>query len=534
MKSCLKCHSDHPVPGPSIRQSTPRPKCTHRVSFKCEDEVHTADDWDRTPVDVAHKLSYEDILELKELQVAAAKACARASAASGVTPKYLSNVPLGLLPLLPDTSNVATATSPNSSTPPPTSPNFFSPPPQNSPNGVFGNGNSNGKSVDYSPAGLGLAEACLCRVFSADTGLPPEQEGGHQQSYGYGGQQSGSISGVSSPPPQQTRPDYSQPPQFRLINGVHQIPSPPDTPPRLAVTSIPPPPPTTKARRFAFLPLLDASSSSASSSPARTPITSPSASGLSSPTLSPGAVNGSPVPPVSLAASLSMISSSPLSSSSSSSASSSASTPSPGAYTTYDPYGGSAAVGGSATLGLERKLGYKFVESDESDSRSVSSEEGYGDEGEDKDWPHDWPGRHPHHPHHPHHSHSNSSSQSQSSHQHTQHHRHEPVMRSDPKPKDNRQLQVQQQQQQQRQSPSPSLSPSRTPKLPPSPPAEPRPLPLSPLTSNHTSSPPRSASSAASPKGSPRTSRMSSPSPPPSSPSRARKSKMGFPLVTLA
>ncbi|KAL5492212.1 hypothetical protein ACEPAI_3659 [Sanghuangporus weigelae] len=529
MKSCLKCsdpHSDHPVPGPSNRQSTPRPKCTHRVSFKCEDEVHTADDWDRTPVDVAHKLSYEDILELKELQVAAAKACARASAASGVTPKYLSNVPLGLLPLLPDTSNTAAATSPGSATSPPTSPRSFSPSPQNSLNGVLGNGNGNGngKSVDYSPAGLGLAEACLCRVFSADTGLPAEQEGGHQQSYCYGGQQAGSSSGVSSPPPRQTKPDYSQPPQFKLINGVHQIPSPPDTPPRLAVTSIPPPPPTTRARHFAFLPLLDASSSSASSSPARTPIASPSASGLSSPTLSPGAVNGSPVPPVSLAASLNMISSSPLSSSSSSSASSSASTPSPGAYTTYDPYGGSVAVGGSATLGLERKLGYKFVESDESDSRSVSSEEGYGDEGEDKDWPHDWPGRHPHHLHHPHHSHSTSSSQSQSSHQHTHHHCHEPVMKSDPKPKANRQ-------QQQRQSPS--LSPSRTQKLPPSPPAEPRPLPLSPLISNYTSSPPRSACST-SPKGSPRTSRMSSPSPPPPSPSRARKSKMGFPLVTLA
>ncbi|KAL5537101.1 hypothetical protein ACEPAF_924 [Sanghuangporus sanghuang] len=531
MKSCLKCHSDHPVPGPSNLQSTPRPKCTHRVSFRCEDEVHTADDWDRTPVDVAHKLSYEDILELKEMQVAAAKACARASAASGVTPKYLSNVPLGLLPLLPDTSNAAAATSPTS---PPTSPRSFSPSPQNSPNGVLGNGNGK-KSVDYSPAGLGLAEACLCRVFSADTGLPAEQAGEHQQSYGYGGQQRGSGSGISSPPPQQGKPDYSQPPQFKLINGVHQVPSPPDTPPRLSVTSIPPPPPTKKARHFAFLPLLDASSSSGSSSPARTPIASPSASGVSSPIMSPGAVKGSPVPPVSLTASLNMISSPPLLSSSSSSASSSASTPSPGAYTTYDPYGGSVAVRGSATLGLERKLGYKFVESDESDSHSVSSEEGYeGDEGEDKDWPRDWPGRHPHHPHHPHHSHSNPSSQSQSSHQQTHHHRHEPVMKSDPKTKDNRQLQQQWQQQlQHHHQQSPSLSPSRTPKLPPSPPAEPRPLPLSPLTSNYTSSPPRSASST-SPKGSPRASRMSSPSPPPPSPSRARKSKMGFPLVTLA
>ena len=87
-KSCLKCssYSSASAPGPSasspsrpgpssswasasLRQSqvernanpNGRPPCHRQVSFRdsCEFEVHTADDWDRSPVDINPNLSYE-------------------------------------------------------------------------------------------------------------------------------------------------------------------------------------------------------------------------------------------------------------------------------------------------------------------------------------------------------------------------------------------------------------------------------------------------------------------------------------------
>lgn len=44
-----------------------KPPCRRSVSFRTgddADEVHPADDWDRTPVDVAQKLSYEYVRPL--------------------------------------------------------------------------------------------------------------------------------------------------------------------------------------------------------------------------------------------------------------------------------------------------------------------------------------------------------------------------------------------------------------------------------------------------------------------------------------
>lgn len=56
--------------------------------------VHEADEWDRTPVAATRKLSYQDILELKEMQIALLKN-------TPAFPQLLSTVPVGLVPLLP-------------------------------------------------------------------------------------------------------------------------------------------------------------------------------------------------------------------------------------------------------------------------------------------------------------------------------------------------------------------------------------------------------------------------------------------------
>lgn len=76
-KSCLKHKQQQldraaslpSIPSPSAPKnpSTPRPLCTRTVSFadKSDDEIHPADDWDRTPVDIAQRLSYEYVRPLE-------------------------------------------------------------------------------------------------------------------------------------------------------------------------------------------------------------------------------------------------------------------------------------------------------------------------------------------------------------------------------------------------------------------------------------------------------------------------------------
>jgi len=75
-----------------------QPQRNKTVSFPagtdlCAD-VHEADEWDRTPVAATRKLSYQDILELKEMQIALLKN-------TPAFPQLLSTVPVGLVPLLP-------------------------------------------------------------------------------------------------------------------------------------------------------------------------------------------------------------------------------------------------------------------------------------------------------------------------------------------------------------------------------------------------------------------------------------------------
>ncbi|KAJ7147657.1 hypothetical protein C8R43DRAFT_1010335 [Mycena crocata] len=108
MKSCLKGLSlpGSPVPGSSCRKS---------VAFDPEgsEEVHWADEWDRTPTEPARKLSYQEVLELKEIQQSLPHAPQPPDLRPGR--QLLSTVPIGLLPLA-----AADATSPVS---PPLSPN---------------------------------------------------------------------------------------------------------------------------------------------------------------------------------------------------------------------------------------------------------------------------------------------------------------------------------------------------------------------------------------------------------------------------
>lgn len=67
-KSCLKhSQSEAQTPNPSRLTATRPPLSDSRtVSFrdKTTDEVHQADDWDRTPVDVTPRLTYECVLSI--------------------------------------------------------------------------------------------------------------------------------------------------------------------------------------------------------------------------------------------------------------------------------------------------------------------------------------------------------------------------------------------------------------------------------------------------------------------------------------
>ncbi|KAJ7114066.1 hypothetical protein C8R44DRAFT_572956, partial [Mycena epipterygia] len=96
MKSCLKGSSlpGSPVPGSNCR------KC---VVFDPQtlEEIHWADEWDRTPTEPARKLSYQELLELKEIQQSLPHASQPADLRPGK--HLLSAVPIGLLPLAVET-----------------------------------------------------------------------------------------------------------------------------------------------------------------------------------------------------------------------------------------------------------------------------------------------------------------------------------------------------------------------------------------------------------------------------------------------
>ncbi|KAJ6485529.1 hypothetical protein C8R45DRAFT_1214300 [Mycena sanguinolenta] len=110
MKSCLKAVSLPGSPDPNHHGR----KC---VAFNADgsEEIHWADEWDRTPTEPAKKLSYQEILELKEIQQSLPHA---KQPLDPLRPgkQLLSMVPIGLLPL----ASADTVVSPVS--PPPQSP----------------------------------------------------------------------------------------------------------------------------------------------------------------------------------------------------------------------------------------------------------------------------------------------------------------------------------------------------------------------------------------------------------------------------
>ncbi|KXN83962.1 hypothetical protein AN958_00606 [Leucoagaricus sp. SymC.cos] len=104
---------------PCLKQSSrpPSPTADHpvkHVAFGADgsDEVFFADEWDRTPAAPARNLSYQDILELKEIQRSLPRAIQPADLiGSRPASHYLSTVPIGLLPLLPESDNTPPAPS---------------------------------------------------------------------------------------------------------------------------------------------------------------------------------------------------------------------------------------------------------------------------------------------------------------------------------------------------------------------------------------------------------------------------------------
>ncbi|KAG6918178.1 hypothetical protein DXG01_016163 [Tephrocybe rancida] len=123
MKGCLKS----PIPSPGL-SDCPARKSVAFGEEVCE-EVHFADVWDRTPSEPARKLTYQDLLELKEIQRSLPRANQLADPISGKPAShFLNQVPIGLLPLLSETEartpNSSAATSPAVS--PPSTPSEYS------------------------------------------------------------------------------------------------------------------------------------------------------------------------------------------------------------------------------------------------------------------------------------------------------------------------------------------------------------------------------------------------------------------------
>ncbi|THH15746.1 hypothetical protein EW146_g4788 [Bondarzewia mesenterica] len=136
MKGCLKhCHSLPPSP-PSLIPADAlsisgraHRKCVAFCARNCN-QVFVADEWDRSPAEMTPRLSYEDMLELKQIQLALPRATQppdpELPSDRPATPQYLSRVPLGLLPLLPQSASLTPQSSSPQSSPTTNPPAKFS------------------------------------------------------------------------------------------------------------------------------------------------------------------------------------------------------------------------------------------------------------------------------------------------------------------------------------------------------------------------------------------------------------------------
>ncbi|EAU89972.1 hypothetical protein CC1G_05888 [Coprinopsis cinerea okayama7 len=122
MKGCLKRSQSSPASPHTQSPLSPRKAVTFESDDSLE-QVFWADEWDRTPTEPSRKLSYQDLLELKEIQLSLPRANQPADAVTGrLGSHYLKNVPIGLLPLLPDSSSTAPPSPRSPATRPTTSP----------------------------------------------------------------------------------------------------------------------------------------------------------------------------------------------------------------------------------------------------------------------------------------------------------------------------------------------------------------------------------------------------------------------------
>ncbi|KAG2346867.1 hypothetical protein BDR05DRAFT_997247 [Suillus weaverae] len=103
MKSCLKSPS-HSGSATPVDSDTEDGSCQKHVAFGTE-QVFQADEWDRTPTEIAQRLSYEDVLELKMIQRSLPRAQQSHDPLSSrpYSGVFLRNVPIPLLPLNPTT-----------------------------------------------------------------------------------------------------------------------------------------------------------------------------------------------------------------------------------------------------------------------------------------------------------------------------------------------------------------------------------------------------------------------------------------------
>ncbi|PFH46477.1 hypothetical protein AMATHDRAFT_51027 [Amanita thiersii Skay4041] len=117
MKGCLK----HPSPVPSPPPFSPSSLTRKCVAFEADgsEKIFVADEWDRTPTEPTRKLTYQDLLELKEIQRSLPLANQPSDPILGTPERqYLSNVPIGLLPLLPQSDNTLNTTTNQPQRPP--------------------------------------------------------------------------------------------------------------------------------------------------------------------------------------------------------------------------------------------------------------------------------------------------------------------------------------------------------------------------------------------------------------------------------
>ncbi|KAM6496665.1 hypothetical protein JOM56_007138 [Amanita muscaria] len=250
MKGCLKLPS--PIPSPALPDCLHSRKC---VAFEAEgtEQVFFADEWDRTPTEPTRRLSYQDLMELKEIQCSLPLANQPPDPVTGRPGRhYLSNVPISLLPLLPSSDSAG----------------------QGHGNGVSALNGVNGHYSDGhgSPNHNGHLGVPGCHSTNGTNGAMHGQ--GLHGSSARTTPHRNIVAGANKPRP--APPNHLAMPTPRTTNNINgnypQISNPFAQRPKT---------------NFAFLPLLDTPPPSAESSVSSSQSTTPSPSNLSSRSTSP-------------------------------------------------------------------------------------------------------------------------------------------------------------------------------------------------------------------------------------------------------